>query len=743
MQVRLGILSVFFWALSASNLALAGSFCGDDFCDADEDECSCTLDCPRTSCTNCGGCGFTNQSGCYCDALCVDFGDCCSDACTECNQCPAICGDGSCNGSEDSCNCSVDCPDDPNSCSSCECDVARSAGGVAGSNCACDAGCTDRQDCCANQCEVCGDCVPPTGACCFLGKGIPVCQPLSQSDCQNQGGSYNGDNTSCDLAPCTLGLGACCGSLIPGGGGVAGGSPGCTILPGYICGLAGGDYAGDGTSCGPDICNSGACCHTDLKQGPLGHAYCDFYTQSHCSEIGGTFFGTGTECSPNICERDQRVSTVKKGSLLIFPKVELRWDAAGVLTQDTIITLVNDFTKDVHVKLYFVNGDAPTEPIYADDLQTILVERAHNGWNQVDCVIELTENESTYLVMSTGVGGCQRFSILDPGTPPGRPNLEADAGRVLRGFVIAFAVDEDQNEISFNHLSGHADLIHYGLRSAWEYQSYAFQALNPVTGTWADYHPGELSLDGLEYDYAFNTLLFDFFAVGSTVFSNAGITVMLDTDLTLHPVSADLRQDSCGPITTKAHFDIWNANEDFRSGTARCITCWDQTLLSAYSVGNGLDNNFILADLGTDKGKARIDGVASFECDNLFVPPDLDDAILQWLLLHDRVCEVDMATSNEGSVAIGNGKEIDCCYYTINDSQNAALLGVAAKILSFSGGASGTTWAGMNLVGAGQQSAEILFDVPAPPETAYPGNDSSRGVKNVSERNSLSPSRGK
>lgn len=390
-----------------------------------------------------------------------------------------------------------------------------------------------------------------------------------------------------------------------------------------------------------------------------------------------------------------RMSTVQKGSVLIFSKIELRWDASSKLTQDTILTLVNDFTRDVKVKLYFVNGDMPTDAVYADDLETILVERAHRGWNQVDCAIDLTANESTYLVMSNGVGGCQRFTILDPGTPPGRPNLEPDGGRVLRGFVVAFAVDENQEQIGYNHLSGHADIIHYGHRSAWEYQAAAFQAMNPTVGAPIGATPGVINLNGTDYDWAFNTLLFDFFAVGSTALSSGGVTVMLDTDLTLHPVSADLRQDSCGPITTKAHFDIWNANEDFRSGTTRCITCWDQTLLSAY----GHDNNFILADLGTDKGKARIDGMQSFECDNLYVGNDLFDAILQAFLL-DR----------EG------------CNYDINDSQAASLLGVAAKIFSFSGGATGRTWAGMNLVGAGTEAAQILFDVPLPPETATDGS---------------------
>ena len=61
---------------------------------------------------------------------------------------------------------------------------------------------------------------------------------------------------------------------------------------------------------------------------------------------------------------------------------------------------------------------------------------------------------------------------------------------------------------------------------------------------------------------------------------------MLDTDLTLLPMLIDLRQDSEGPVTTKAHSDIWNQNEDGLSGTTRCITCWDQTLLSAYELPN-------------------------------------------------------------------------------------------------------------------------------------------------------------
>ena len=35
-----------------------------------------------------GSCGGMSNSGpCYCDDLCVGFGDCCFDACSECGQC--------------------------------------------------------------------------------------------------------------------------------------------------------------------------------------------------------------------------------------------------------------------------------------------------------------------------------------------------------------------------------------------------------------------------------------------------------------------------------------------------------------------------------------------------------------------------------------------------------------------------------------------------------------------------------
>ena len=58
-----------------------------------------------------------------------------------------------------------------------------------------------------------------------------------------------------------------------------------------------------------------------------------------------------------------RVSGTEKGSLLIFSKIEIRWDAAGNVVQDTFLDISNDWPADVLVKLYFINGDPPLDEV--------------------------------------------------------------------------------------------------------------------------------------------------------------------------------------------------------------------------------------------------------------------------------------------------------------------------------------------------------------------------------------------
>ncbi|MBT8484031.1 MAG: hypothetical protein HKO59_05960 [Phycisphaerales bacterium] len=378
--------------------------------------------------------------------------------------------------------------------------------------------------------------------------------------------------------------------------------------------------------------------------------------------------------APALAQQD-RGSATEKGSLVIFSKVEIRWDAAGFLVQDTFLSLTNDHPNETKVQLYFINGDPP---LAADP---VTGERAHPGWNWLDNELTLTGNQPTYWSTLTGqpaAGGLSPFTALDPGFPPGRPALDGTGERVLRGLVIGWAVNRENQEIRWNHLKGEGTLINYALGAAWEYSTMNHQVVSGVDhGAQSDGTPGVLSLDGAEYAPAFAELLMNFQAVNSIAFSGPRL-VQSDTDLTLHPVSADLRQETDGPVTTKASFNVWNMNEVKFSGADRCITCWDQTLLSMYD----LPNHFLLQNLQTDHGKARVDGLQSQVCDVDF---DLGDQLPLGADPRDIVSEA------------------------------AALTGVVARLLTFDGGLDFAA-AGTNLVGMGTENATIQYDTLGSPD---------------------------
>lgn len=328
-----------------------------------------------------------------------------------------------------------------------------------------------------------------------------------------------------------------------------------------------------------------------------------------------------------------RVSAVEKGSVLVFPKVEIRYDSAMNLIQDTFISLSNDFNQDVMAWVWFVSESCT---------------RRGND-------ITLTQNEPCYWSLATGLPkGLAPFGNL--GMP--YPDPDGSGDLVLRGYIVVIAINPAHQQIRWNHLYGQATVVHYGLSEAWEYNAYAFQALQGSNGQ-AVGQAGQIMLDGVQYDSGFNQLLLDYFASGSTAFSGGGRLVSHDTDLTLMILTQDLRQDHEGPFTTKAQFSIWNENEVSFAGQEYCFTKWDERLLSSQG------GEFLVGILQTNKGRARIDGVAS-------------------------------------PVVCGD------------DSYDYSLLGVAAKVLTFDGSDIGM--AGSNLFGTGSESAYIYFDIPGPPE---------------------------
>ncbi|MCB9850761.1 MAG: hypothetical protein H6817_08655 [Phycisphaerales bacterium] len=389
---------------------------------------------------------------------------------------------------------------------------------------------------------------------------------------------------------------------------------------------------------------------------------------------------------------DCRFSASEKGSLLVYSKVDIRWDAAGRLIQDTFIDIANDYPADVCVQMYYINGD---EPLDAITTNSVVLERAHPGWNNVDVQICLTSHQPMYWSAATGQpAGIPSFTILDPGNPPGRP-VPGTTDRMLRGYIVAFAVNSIGEEIRWNHLKGDAAIVDYRDAAAWEYPAWSTRAINTANGS-ATGTPGTLNLDGTEYCPPYETLLLDFYAIGSSAFSKDTMPVTMDTDLTLYPVSVDLRQETEGPVTTKASFTIWNMNEVKFTGLDQCITCWDQRLLSEY----GIPNHFFRNNLQTQKGKARIDGLASQLCDFDYDPGD--------------VC-----TQNALAGGTLSGADPNCDPRDVLSTKEA-LLGVAAKWITFYPNTASENFetAGMNLIGMGKENAVIYVDLlgDTPPE---------------------------
>lgn len=348
--------------------------------------------------------------------------------------------------------------------------------------------------------------------------------------------------------------------------------------------------------------------------------------------------------APAMAQQD-RVSGTEKGSLLMFSKFEVRWESTGELVQDTFIQMSNDHPNDIKVQFYVVNGDDAIA--------------GHPGWNYFDIETTLTGNQPFWWALGReeGPGAFQPVRVLDPGEngepPHGRPANDGTDDWYLRGFVYGWAVDDVDNlEVKHNHLSGTATLVNYRYKTAWEYNAWAFQRLNEDAGD------GVLNLDNAEYAGVYSQLLINFQAAGSDAWGPTS-----NTDVTLHAASADLRPDAPGvPVTTKAHYDVWNENEVKLSGAYRCLTCWDQTLLSDY----GIPNHFTIIHLQTNHGKARIDGLASPLC--------------------------------TGSI-------------------DAAILGVVARELRFGPGGDmgGRAMSGTNMIGMGNEAAVVQYAPLAPP----------------------------
>jgi hypothetical protein len=123
---------------------------------------------------------------------------------------------------------------------------------------------------------------PVVGACCLT---YGDCQVLLEYDCQQAGGSYQGDFTTCEPNPCSPAHFACC---FPDGG--------CLVMTSPpLCESQGG-IPQPVAACTPEACllPPGVCC--------FGTGLCKILTQAACVELWGGWMGAGlTTCDPNPC----------------------------------------------------------------------------------------------------------------------------------------------------------------------------------------------------------------------------------------------------------------------------------------------------------------------------------------------------------------------------------------------------------------------------------------------------------
>ncbi len=119
-------------------------------------------------------------------------------------------------------------------------------------------------------------CLP--GACCDGDN----CGEAGAFSCITAGRTFAGAGTTCFDDPCESGVGACCF-----------GDGGCLDLAPKDCDAMGGTWLGAGTNCGQDPCTFGGCC--------LPGGGCIDNARYECDDIGGAFV-PGVFCADDACD---------------------------------------------------------------------------------------------------------------------------------------------------------------------------------------------------------------------------------------------------------------------------------------------------------------------------------------------------------------------------------------------------------------------------------------------------------
>jgi len=320
----------------------------------------------------------------------------------------------------------------------------------------------------------------------------------------------------------------------------------------------------------------------------------------------------------------------KRGSLLVFPKIEVRAqldpiDETLLYQTDTFITIGNDANRPVTLQCIW------NWPVIDE------------GYKQKCCdvenfTIDLTQEQVVYFSAGTGfanVLGSKIFETVNA-LPPAASGI---------GSLYCFAIESrtKKKPISHNRLYGEATIARFaevkdnGISmmqyNAWPFWAYA--DVGKVMDSKDPNDPTKLMLTGKSgaYDACPDYLTFNFIARQSLPGSEN--LPFVGTQLNLVPCTQDLRQfqynddDPINPTRTLAVFKIYNANEQSRSGTQACIKCYFEQILGVKSTDDpaipslydafrfikGDNFNYLVGlaagGLGTLVGRAEVQGYAA------------------------------------------------------------------------------------------------------------------------------------
>lgn len=277
-------------------------------------------------------------------------------------------------------------------------------------------------------------------------------------------------------------------------------------------------------------------------------------------------------------------STSKKGSLLVFPVININPEANA----DTLIEISNDYPATVHVECKYINE-----------------------WKgRVDFDFDLTSKQT----VSWNVGTKTGDHVNPPPFPPS--GNWPIFGSKYRGELICYAVSSNlSTQVAWNHLHGNATVTVRG--SSFQYNPWAFQALDangePNTAVnVAVGYPGKILLRGLPNTYDACPLY--------------NVTTFMPNGASLSPISStanffgfsgcnqDLRQDY-RVYRTKLQFEkVWNSNEQGFSGSYYCADSVGSLGLGGTVPNLVAGTNFDYSTLATANARFQVQGVASTQC---------------------------------------------------------------------------------------------------------------------------------